>query len=437
MIELIVGTYGLACWLVFKKFKLVPVNTYTIFTAIGGGVVILVVLFVLLSVYHPVSHDGRMYTYVVQIVPNVRGTVVEVPVEANKSVKQGEVLFRIDPQPFQIEVDRLQALLASKNVKVAQLSEQLAAAEAATSEAQANLLVAESTYDRQAREAVEQAAAQENQVKKKLDLAAVQLKRAEELRPKGAISQEELDRHATNKASLEEELKQARSAKAAAEDKLKTGSASLEAVRQEIVGLEAAERELHLQIKAESDGVNPEVREVMAQLDKARWDLEQSVVRAPSDGYVPQITLQPGQMAVPMPLKPLMVFVVTERPALIASFKQKTIPDIKEGLATEEGLEAEAIFKAYPGRSYKLKVRRVMTAMPEGEILASGELLSTTAASEKGYVPIVFDYYDDIAALELPAGAQASIAIYTHRVHALSIVRKIILRMKSWENYLF
>jgi multidrug resistance efflux pump len=431
MIELIVGTYGLACWLVFKKFKLVPVNTYSVFTAILGGVVILVVLFILLSVYHPVSHDGRMYAYVVQIVPNVRGTVVEVPIEANKPVKQGDVLFRIEPEPFQTEVDRLQALLESKNVKVAQLSEQLAAAQAATSEAKANLLVAESQFDRQARETAEQAAAQEQQVQKRLDLANVQLARSTELVKKKAVSQEEYDRDRTTVLSLTEELSQAGNAKRIAEEKLRTGSASLEAVRQEIARLEAAERELDLQIKAESDGVNPEVREVMAQLDKARWDLEQTVVRAPSDGYVPQLTLRPGQMAVPLPLKPLMVFVATDQPALIASFKQKTLPGI------EPDLEAEAIFKAYPGKSFKLKVRRVMTAMPEGEILASGELLSTTSATTKGYVPVIFDYDEDIAALNLPAGAQASVAIYTHRVHALSIVRKIILRMKSWENYLF
>jgi hypothetical protein len=37
--------------------------------------------------------------------------------------------------------------------------------------------------------------------------------------------------------------------------------------------------------------------------------------------------------------------------------------------------------------------------------------------------------------LNLPAGTQASIAVYTDRVHALSIVRKIILRMKSWEHF--
>jgi multidrug resistance efflux pump len=431
MIELIIGTYGLACWLVFKKFKLVPVTTYTVCTAILGGIGILVVLFVLLSVYHPVSHDGRMYTYMVQIVPNVRGTVVEVPVEAGKPVKQGDVLFRIDPEPFQTEVDRLQALLASKNVKVAQLSEQLAAAQAATSEAKANLLVAESQFDRQARESAEQAVAQEAQVKKRLDLANSQLKRAAELRPTKAITEEEYERHYTAKVTLDEELRQAGNARRIAEEKLKTGSASLEAVRQDIAGLEAAERELELQIKAESDGENPEVREVMAQLDKARWDLDETVVRAPSDGYVPQLTLKPGQMAVPLPLKPLMVFVVSEQPKLIASYKQKTIAGI------EPELEAEAIFKAYPGRSFKLKVQRVLTATPEGEVLASGELLATTAASSKGYVPVVFQYDEEIAALNLPAGAQASIAIYTHRVHALSIVRKIILRMKSWENYLF
>src|SRR5215218_5905251 len=171
MVELIIGTYGVLCWLLFKKFKLVPINTYSIVTAFLGGGVILLVLYIFLSVFHPVSHDGRMYVPVVQIVPNVRGTVIEVSVEANKPVKQGDVLFKIDPEPFRIEVDRLRALLASKNTKFAQLSEQLAAAEATTKEAKANLIVAESQFDRQARENYEQAAARVTQVQRQLDLA--------------------------------------------------------------------------------------------------------------------------------------------------------------------------------------------------------------------------------------------------------------------------
>lgn len=429
MIELIVGTYGVLCWLLFKKFKLIPVTTYTVVTAFLGGGVILLMLYIFLSVFHPVSHDGRMYSPVVQIVPNVRGTVIEVPIVSNQMVKKGEVLFRIDPQPYQIEVDRLRAVLASKNTKFAQLSEQLAAAEASTKEAKANLIVAESQFDRQARENHEQAIARLEQVEKSLTLAKQNLDRVQPLVLKLVATQEELDKAKTRVLATEDEHRQAKAAANVTAEKLKTGSSSLEAVRQDIARLEATEREIRLQVKAELDGVNPEVREVQSQLDKARWDLEQCTVRAPGDGYVPQLTLRPGQMAIQIPFKALMVFVLTEKPTLIASFAQKAVSDIKPGL------EGEVVFKNYPGKSFKVKVLRVMTVIPEGEVLASGQIISTTAAGEHGEIPVVFEYGEDVAALNLPAGSKCSVAIYTDRVHALSIVRKIILRMKSWESF--
>jgi len=429
MLELILGTYGFVCWLLFKRLKLIPVNTYTIVTAVLGGVVMLGVLYILLSVFHPVSHDGRMYAPTVEIVSQVRGIVIEVPAEANKPMKPGDVLFRINPKPFQIEVDRLKALLESKNVKFAQLAEEFAAAEAATKEARANLQVAESQFDRQARETYEQAASQAEQVGKRLDLAKANLERL--IRAGDSVSAQELDSAKTRVLSLDEEQKQAVSAKAVALEKLQSGSSSLEASRQQISRLEADERRLKLELQGQSDGVNPEVREIMAQLDKARWDLEQTVMRAPTNGYVPQQLLRPGMMATALGIKPLMVFVVTEQPYLVASYPQKVISDIKPGM------EGDAVFKMYPGRSFKVKVRRVLTALKEGEMDASGDILSPTPADEQGYVPVVFDYAEDVSALNLPIGAQASIAIYTDRVHALSILRKIILRIKSWENYVF
>jgi len=392
-------------------------------------VVMLGVLYILLSVFHPVSHDGRMYAPTVEIVSQVRGIVIEVPAEANKPMKPGDVLFRINPKPFQIEVDRLKALLESKNVKFAQLAEEFAAAEAATKEARANLQVAESQFDRQARETYEQAASQAEQVGKRLDLAKANLERL--IRAGDSVSAQELDSAKTRVLSLDEEQKQAVSAKAVALEKLQSGSSSLEASRQQISRLEADERRLKLELQGQSDGVNPEVREIMAQLDKARWDLEQTVMRAPTNGYVPQQLLRPGMMATALGIKPLMVFVVTEQPYLVASYPQKVISDIKPGM------EGDAVFKMYPGRSFKVKVRRVLTALKEGEMDASGDILSPTPADEQGYVPVVFDYAEDVSALNLPIGAQASIAIYTDRVHALSILRKIILRIKSWENYVF
>lgn len=431
MVELIVGTYGILCWLLLVKFKVVPLNVYTIFTAMAGGVVILVVLYVLLSVFHPVSHDGRMYVATVEIVPNVRGTVIEVPVKANQPLKKGDVLFKIDPKPFQIEVDRLRALLTAKNSKFAQLAEQLAAAEAATKQSRANLEVSESKFDRQLREAHEQAKALVTQVKERLTLAQAQFERAEQGKATNVISQAEFDRAATNFQTQKAELVQAEAAERTAAEQLRSGSASLEAARQDLSRLEAEERKIRTEFNTQVDGQNPEVREIAAMLDKARWDLDQTVVRAPTDGYVPQVVLKPGQMAVPIPVKPLMVFIPGDRPTLIATFPQKVISDLKPGM------HGEVIFKAYPGRSFKVTVRRVLTAVHEGELDASGDILTATSKTAPGYIPVVFDYEDDIAGLDLPAGSQASIAIYTDRVHALSIVRKIILRMKSWENYVF
>jgi multidrug resistance efflux pump len=431
MVELIVGTYGVLCWLLFAKFKVIPVTTYTIVTAFLGGGVILLLLYIFLSVFHPVSHDGRMYAPVVQIVPNVRGTVIEVPIEPNQPVKKGDVLFKIDPSHYQFEVDRLRALLATKNTAFAQLSEQLAAAEAATKEAKSNQIVAESTFDRQARENYEQASARVSQVGKQLDLANQNLARIKPLVPKLVATQEDLDKAQARVLSLEEESRQATAAANVAQEKMKTGNPSLEAVRQDIKRLEAAEREIRLKVNAELDGMNPEVREVQAMLDKARWDLEQTVVRAPTDGYVPQVTVRPGQMVVQLPFKAVMVFVSTEEQALIATFAQKAISDIKPGL------EGEVTFEAYPGKSFKVKVKRVFTIVPEGEILASGQLLEAKDAHADDRIPVSFEYGEDVAALNLPAGTQASIAVYTDRVHALSLVRKIILRMKSWEHFVF
>jgi multidrug resistance efflux pump len=437
MVEMIVGIYGLFCWLIFRKFKLVPVTTYTVCTAIFGMIIILVLLYILLSVYHPSSHDGRMYAPVVQIVPQVKGTVIEVPVEANKPIKKGDVLFRIDPTPYQIEVDRLRALLAGKNRDFALDVEALAAAEAATKEARARLAASESTNDRQLRETYERSKSQVEQVSAKLELAKESFGRMEKMIASSTGSQAEFDVAKARKLSYEQEYSQAQTDEKIAKEKLKEGSATLEGDVQNLTRLEAQERQARARVNTRIEGkdstqnVTPEVRETMALLDKARWELEQTVVRAPTDGYVPQNVLRPGMMAVPLPLKPLMMYVVNEQPTLVASYPQKVIASIKPGM------EGEATFKQYPGRTFKVKVRRVMTAVREGELDASGQLLTPTGAEEHGHIPVVFDYDEDVARLELPVGAQATIAIYTDRVHALSFLRKIIVRIQSWENYIF
>ena len=76
-------------------------------------IIALAALILLLNVYAPSALDVQVVKYVVQVIPRVTGRVIEVPVEPNRLVRKGDVLFRIDPRPFQYEVDRLEAMLAS------------------------------------------------------------------------------------------------------------------------------------------------------------------------------------------------------------------------------------------------------------------------------------------------------------------------------------
>ena len=429
MIELIVGTYGFLCWLLFKKLKLIPVNTYTVASAFMGGVILLLTVLTSMMFCHPTSADGRLYAPLVQIVPQVRGTVVEVPVEGNEPLKAGDVLFRIDPKPYQYEVDRLSAELAQANLKLAQLNSKLAAAEAATRMAKSNVLISESEDDRIARVNLEKAVETIAQVKAKLEFSQSNVARYTELQKRNTVAAEEFERAKRQLETNQSELVEAEAAKRGAEEKLKSGTDRMQAARDEMKRAEAQEEEIRKELNAEIGGVNPAVRQVMAQLDQKRWELEQTVVRAPSDGMATYVALRPGQMAVPIPVTVPMVFIPKERPMLVATFMQNVIGSI------EPGSEAEIAFRAYPGRIFKAKVVRVLPIVPEGAVTASGQLRAGTPEAAPGQIPVLFEYGEDVAALNLPVGSQATVAIYTHHLHALSFLRMIILRIKSWENY--
>ena len=136
-------------------------------------------------------------------------------------------------------------------------------------------------------------------------------------------------------------------------------------------------------------------------------------------------------MAVPFPLAPVMVFVHSDKPIFAATFKQNALQGI------DAGDEAEIAFPAIPGRVFKGRVSYVLPILGEGQLQASGKLLQFTMPQRPGRVPVVIEIEDDLSAYHLPIGSAATVAIYTGEFHVTNIVRRIILRMKSWENYLF
>ena len=139
MEALLLGIYAFFVWLIFIKFKWLPWTTTSKVTVVIIPIVALTALILTLNVVAPSSTDVRVFKYVVQVLPQVRGRVLEVPVEPNRLVKKGEVLFRIDPTPYQNDLNVAKARLAADEAKLAQANAGLVGSSADARQLQAQL----------------------------------------------------------------------------------------------------------------------------------------------------------------------------------------------------------------------------------------------------------------------------------------------------------
>ena len=101
MEALLLAIYSFFVWLIFIKKKWLPWNTTSQVTVVVIPIVAMTALILTLNVIAPSTSDVRVIKYVVQVIPQVKGRVIEVPVEPNRLVKKGELLFRIDPTQYQ------------------------------------------------------------------------------------------------------------------------------------------------------------------------------------------------------------------------------------------------------------------------------------------------------------------------------------------------
>jgi multidrug resistance efflux pump len=372
---LLILIYLSICYVVFKVFR-IPVNQWSLSTATLGGIIGIALLLLIMNYNHPFTTNARIYFAVTPVLPSVRGRVIEVPAQANAPLKEGDVLFRVDPAPYQFVVDQKKAALAEAEQNVKQLKTVLDQATASTERANAQHELAQQNYDRQA-----------------------------ELFEKKIIAQATLD----------------------------TFTRNLETANQSLMGARAEEERARLAYSSNIEGVNTTVARLSAELADAQWDLDQTVTRAPAAGFVTQVALRPGVYVVPAPLRPVMVFVNTDKRdrEFTAAFQQNSLQRVKAGD------EVEAAFDAVPGRVFKGKVRLVLDAIAAGQLAATGTLVDVGARTEGGRALAVIDIEDDMSPYQIPLGAAAQVAIYTEHWHHVSLLRKILLRMRSWQNYVF
>ncbi len=146
---ILLGIYAFFAWLVFFKFKWLPWNITTQVITITLPIIGLKMLILMLNIVAPSSADVRVINYVVPINPPVRGLVTEVPIEPNSPIKKGDVLFQIDPTPYEIsvksfeaQIDQLQAQLVTARANSQNFEEQLKSATGQKEAIQAQLTLA-------------------------------------------------------------------------------------------------------------------------------------------------------------------------------------------------------------------------------------------------------------------------------------------------------
>lgn len=127
----IIGLYVVGVYLVFFKFRLLPLNVITKTLIIVLGVFIYLTVITGLRTKTPASVQAAVTTYITEIAPQVNGRVDQVLVERNEVVEAGTVLFTIDPTLYQSQVDALEASLELSRLRLAQF-EELASADAAS-----------------------------------------------------------------------------------------------------------------------------------------------------------------------------------------------------------------------------------------------------------------------------------------------------------------
>lgn len=365
------GVYCAFLWLVFARLRLLKLSLPLAVICGSVGPSLILALLFCAQYYHPFTSNARVFKRTVPIVPQLSrpGRVTQVVVAANQAVKQGDVLFKVDAVPYQNSVSRLTTAVeeAQQNQDVAKSSVELA--EASLKRAVANL-----------------------------DFATADRDRKQGLVTSNAISAQEYELAVTRYAEANAAVAQV--------------EASLTQARLG-VGLAAKK-----------------IEQAETQLADAQYDLSQTTVVAPGDGYVTNMQLTDG-MLVGGSAGAVMSFVLESdeqnQGVVVAAFNQKNYLRIKKGQYCEVAL------LGYPGQIFKARVLNSIDISGAGQLQASGVLPSDLGPRGPAEFAVRIQLEDKT--VRLPGGSQAQVAVYTENVQIAGIPVMFIIRAQSWLRY--
>src|SRR6185436_5904433 len=276
--------------------------------------------------------------------------------------------------------------------------------------------------ERSLREQLKEATGQVGRLTASLDLARKRVEQNTELVKTGAGNRFDLEQAETNVKELTAQLASARATEAQVTEQLsgRVGGdlASVAEVKAQIATAQA-------QVKISE----AQVETTRAQLENAKWELSQTTTVAPGNGTMVNVMLRPGFFVSGMPFNEVMTFVDNEY-QIFALFNQNELHQV------DKGNEVEITLDTWPGRVIKGHVDSIIWAQGQGQIEASGDLPKTTFVPPPGRFPVKVVVDEKDKGVFMAAGARGAAAIYTEHLTLVHIIRKVLLRVASYLDYI-
>lgn len=323
----------------------------------------------------PWTDQARVQAYIVPIVPQVAGRVIEVNVGKDQEVQQGDVLLKIDPSDYQLAVDNAETALELAGQDIGAGTASVATAQAKVVEAKANV-----------------------------DHFKAQAKRVFELEQKQIYSKARGDK--------------ARAAVIKAEAQLDSAKAELEKAKQ---ALGVAGKE------------NPKIRSAIAQLKKAQIDLSRTTILAPSHGGITNLKIDEGHYA--SVGTPLMTFIEVDNVWIKASLRENSIANVKQATPVDFILDSTP-GRIFHG---KVSSMGFAVSHEKGGAIGDLESIESSAGwlrdAQRFPVYITFDVESTKGLLRL--GGQADVQFYSTDNWLINSMGWIWIRMLSWFSYVY
>ena len=338
-------------------------------------VIFLFVWYVFADRLAPWSDQARLQTYVIPVVSQVSGRVVEVNVDKDQLVHPGDILFKIDPADYELAVEN-----AESSLEIA--GQEIGAGMASVTTAQAGVVTAET----------------------QLEHVKTQSARVYELEKQQVMSRSEGDK----------------------------ARAAVKAAGAQLVGAHAALDKAKQALGKKGDE-NPRIRSALAVLKKAQLDLSRTTIVAPSLGGITNLQIDVGHYA--SAGTPLMTFIEADNVWIQANLRENNIANIEPGDSVDIALDV-APGKVFSGTVSS--VGFAVDSSNTGNVgnLAKVEGKSGWLRDAQRF-PVIITFDDDSSRGLRRLGGQADVLIYTSNNWIINPLGWLWIRALSWFSYVY